>query len=116
MDWDRLDDAAFARVEYEMALGLLQCAPIDVLAHPGGMYQRLRKRSFPDAYLRELMTVSIAAGVAIEINTSYLLDVDGFLRLCAEINPCVSIGSDAHSLEAIGQCRDILRAKRAGHA
>jgi len=58
--------------------------------------------------------VSAKTAVAIEINTSYLRDVDGFLKLCTVVNPYVSIGSDAHTLEAIGQCRDVLRSKKAG--
>jgi putative hydrolase len=76
------------------------------------MYQRRRNQSFPEAYLRNMMMVSVKTAVAIEINTSYLRDVDGFLKLCATVNPYVSIGSDAHTLEAIGQCRDVLRQKR----
>jgi putative hydrolase len=114
MDWDLLDDAAFACVEYELALGLLKSARIDVLAHPGGMYQRRRNQPFPETYLLNMMMVSAETAVAIEINTSYLLDVDGFLKLCSMTNPYISIGSDAHTLEAIGQCRDVLRSKRAG--
>ena len=51
-------------------------------------------------------------GVAIEINSSYLVDVDAFLRLCQEVDPIVSIGSDAHKLEELGRCRDVLRARR----
>jgi putative hydrolase len=113
MDWDQLDNAAFARMEYELALGLLQYARIDVLAHPGGMFGRRRNRSLPEAYLRHLMMVSTRTAIAIEINTSYLRDVDGFLKLCTEVNPYVSVGSDAHTLETIGQCRDVLRSKRA---
>jgi putative hydrolase len=103
-------------VEYELALGLLQSARIDVLAHPGGMYERRRNQSFPEAYMRNMMMVSARTAVAIEINSCYLRDVDGFLKLCTEVNPYVSIGSDAHTLEAIGQCRDILRSKKAGLA
>jgi putative hydrolase len=116
MDWNQLENAAFARVEYELALGLLQSARIDVLAHPGGMYERRRNQSFPEAYMRNMMTVSAKTAVAIEINSCYLRDVDGFLKLCTEVNPYVSIGSDAHTLESIGQCRDILRSKKAGRA
>ena len=116
LDWDQLDDTAFARTEYELALGLLTSARIDVLAHPGGMYQRRRKQPFPEDYLRNIMMISVKTAVAIEINTSYLRDVDGFLKLCAAVNPYVSIGSDAHTLEAIGQCRNVLRSKKVGRA
>lgn len=114
MDWDQLEDGAFARVEYELALGLMQYGRIDVLAHPGGMFERRRSESFPESYLRNLMLASAQTGVAIEINTSYLRDVDRFLRLCAEVNPYVSVGSDAHSLDEVGRCRDVLRSKKAG--
>jgi putative hydrolase len=60
--------------------------------------------------------VAASTAVAIEINTSYLRDVDGFLKLCTEVNPYVSVGSDAHTLETIGQCRDVLRRKKAVQA
>ncbi len=113
-DWDHLNDAAFAQAEYELALGLLKSARIDVLAHPGGMYQRRRRRPFPDFYLREMMMLSLETGVAIEINTSYMLDIDRFLELCEEVNPYVSIGSDVHRPEHIGQCRDVLRSRLGG--
>ena len=35
-------------------------------------------------------------------------DVRGFLDLCADVNPYVSIGSDVHHLDELGRCRDTL--------
>jgi putative hydrolase len=113
-DWDRLDNSAFALAEFELARGLLNSGRIHVLAHPGGMFQKRRRRPFPELYLREMMRTSIETGVAIEINTSYQVNLDKFLELCSEVNPYVSIGSDAHTLGAIGQCRDVLLSRRAG--
>src|SRR5262245_54625836 len=40
LDFGELEPADFAQIELELALGLLSAAPIDVLAHPGGMYAR----------------------------------------------------------------------------
>jgi putative hydrolase len=97
-----------AERECELAVGLLRAAPIDVLAHPGGMYQK-RHGPYPDPLFRRMMEASLERGVAVEINSSYLVDFDGFLRLCSHIDPRVSIGSDAHRLEEIGRCRDRLR-------
>lgn len=96
-----------AETECRLALGLLRHAPIDVLAHPGGMYQR-RYGAYPADLFREMMVVSLERSVAIEINASYLVDVEGFLELCDEINPYVSVGSDVHRLDEMGRCRDRL--------
>ncbi|HEV3257593.1 MAG TPA: PHP domain-containing protein [Gemmataceae bacterium] len=107
LDFANLGAAACAELEYELALGLLRRAPIHVLAHPGGMTQR-RHGCFPRERLRKILDASLDRGIAIEINTSYLRDVRGFLDLCADVNPYVSIGSDVHHLDELGRCRDTL--------
>ena len=114
-EFDSLRPDVLADMEYELALGMVRHAPIDVLAHPGGMYER-RHGIFPVRHFRNLMQASLERQVAIEINSSYLRDFDGFLRLCDEINPFVSIGSDAHKLAELGRCRDRLRNAREGVA
>ena len=89
-------------------MAMVRNASIYLLAHPGGMYQR-RYGTFNESYFRELMIATLERGIAIEINSSYLVDVESFIQLCKEINPIVSIGSDAHKLEELGNCRDMLR-------
>jgi putative hydrolase len=101
--------AEFADIEASYALGLVRSAPIDVLAHPGGMFQR-RHGAFPEHLMRELVVATRERGIAIEISSSYLRDVPAFLDLCREIDPFVSIGSDAHTLDDIGRCRDVVTA------
>ncbi len=96
--------------EYALAHGLLLAAPIHVLAHPGGMCMRAFG-TFPVTYLENLMRTSLDWGIAIEINSSYIRDMDAFLSLCEQVNPLVSIGSDAHRLEEVGGCRDALRVR-----
>ncbi len=98
---------ACAEREFALALGLVRAAPIHVLAHPGGMSLR-NHGSFPEPLFRRLLEAARERGVAVEINTSYLRDVPAFLRLCAEVDPLVSIGSDVHRLEELGRCRDLL--------
>ncbi|MBO3460068.1 MAG: PHP domain-containing protein [Aetokthonos hydrillicola CCALA 1050] len=102
-----LTPEGFAQIEFELALGLLKYAPMNVLAHPGGMYSRLHGE-FPAELMRELMKVSLERKIAIEINTSYVRNLPNFLQLCAEVNPFVSIGSDVHRLEQLANCRDQL--------
>lgn len=108
--FDALDLAEMAQVEFELARGLLRAAPIDVLAHPGGMYSR-RHGPFPEELMRQLMIESLVRGIAVEINSSYLPDLPAFLHLCTEVNPFVSVGSDMHALNHVGRCRDMLLAE-----
>ncbi|WP_139793349.1 PHP domain-containing protein [Ensifer aridi] len=107
LDFDKLSFEETAEIEFRLSMGMIKNAPIDVLAHPGGMSLRRHGR-FPEHYFRALMTATLERGIAIEINSSYLADMPAFLALCGEINPFVSIGSDAHKLSELGRCRDQL--------
>jgi putative hydrolase len=104
-----------ARRELALALGLVRWAPIHVLAHPGGMCQRAFGR-FPEEYFVMLMEAALERGVAIEINTAYTRDLDGFLALCRRVNPLISVGSDVHRVSDLGHCRDALLARGIGCA
>jgi putative hydrolase len=115
LDFGELEAADFAQIELELALGLLSAAPIDVLAHPGGMYAR-RFGDFPSHLMQMIMEKSLEREIAVEINTSYLTNLPAFLELCQEINPYVSIGSDMHRLEKLGHCRDLLLAQGVGRS
>ena len=106
--FQRLDWEACAEMEWRLTHGLLRAAPIDVLGHPGGMTQRWFGR-YPAALFRKMLAASGERGIAVEINSSYVADWEGFLDLCEEVNPLVSIGSDAHGPEELGRCRDMLR-------
>ena len=102
-----------ARRELTLSLGLLRYAPIHVLAHPGGMCYRAFGQ-FPEDYLGTLMAASLERGIAIEINSKYTTDLDPFLALCREVNPFISVGSDAHRLSELGTCRSALWARGIG--
>jgi putative hydrolase len=107
-EFQAMPSTELADVELRFAVGLLKGAPIDVLAHPGGMYQRF-KGPFPVDYFRELLNESVRCETAMEISSSYLREPGTFMDLCAELNPHVSIGSDVHELRAMGSCRDLVR-------
>ncbi|AUX80292.1 PHP family phosphoesterase domain-containing protein (plasmid) [Sinorhizobium fredii] len=108
LDFKQMSFEETAEIEFRLSMGMIASAPIDVLGHPGGMSLR-RYGRFPENYFRTLVTATLERGIAIEINSSYLVDIPAFLALCDEINPFVSIGSDAHKLSELGRCRDRLR-------
>lgn len=116
LDFAAVPQEDFAQIEFDLAQGLLEAAPIDVLAHPGGMYARRFKTDLPASLMRELLEHANQRAIAVEINSSYTQDLPGFLALCAEVNPYVSIGSDVHRVEKLGHCRDLLIAHGVGIA
>jgi putative hydrolase len=99
-----LPPAELEKAERELALSVLSNGTADVLAHPMGMFQSTT-RTFPHASMAALVEAAAASDVAIEISSSYLVDVPAFLELCERHNPVVSIGSDAHGVEDVGRCR-----------
>lgn len=100
------EEAAKLELDFTLAL-LANGAPIDVLAHPGGMCQRAFGK-FPDENFETMMRLALERGVAVEINSSYTRDMDGFLALCRKINPLISVGSDVHKVATLGTCRGKL--------
>jgi len=97
-----------AEVEFKLALALINNKNVDVLGHPFGVYSKFFNK-FPEEYMKELLIESLKKGKSVEINTKYIFKKDRFFRLLKEINPYVSIGSDAHSREEIARSFDIIR-------
>jgi putative hydrolase len=98
----------FASIEHRLAMAFLRRGGADVLAHPGGMSLR-HGAGFPDESYLELAEIARSAGIAMEVNASYMQDFAAIVPLLRRVDPLVSIGSDAHELGALGACRDRLR-------
>ncbi|WP_423189021.1 PHP domain-containing protein [Alkalibacterium sp. f15] len=107
LDFSALSPQKLAEIEFELSIGMLRNSPINVLAHPGGMYSS-RYGGFPIEYFKELMMLSKENNKAIELNSRYIKNAYDFLYSCGEINPKISIGSDAHKAENVGNCTKLL--------
>ena len=107
LDFSTLSPTKLAEIEFELSVGMLQKSSINVLSHPGGMYSS-RYGGFPIKYFRELMKLSKANNIAIELNSKYIKNAYDFLSACGDINPLISIGSDAHKKENVGDCTKLL--------
>lgn len=57
---------------------------------------------FPDQYYLQLIRLANQNGTALEINSRYLEDLALNTDLFSELNPYISIGSDAHRKEDLG--------------
>lgn len=107
LNFSDLSPLELAEIEFELSLGMLEKSPINVLSHPGGMYSS-RYGGFPMKYFRELMKASKAKNKAIELNSRYIKNTYDFLIACGKIDPLISIGSDAHKAENVGDCTKLL--------
>lgn len=114
IDFKTLSQKKMAEIEVNLSIGLLEYATIDVLAHPGSMYYRQFSFDLPQHLMTKILEISLKRKIAVEINSSYIRDFRSFLKLCSQINPYVSIGSDMHELKQLGACRDRLIANGLG--
>lgn len=96
------------RIEFSMAMALVESRKADVLSHAGGMSLR-HFGEFPLSYFEQLLAKCAQNEVPFEINFSYHADIlEDLLPLLDAINPLISIGSDVHELQKVGACRDAL--------
>lgn len=92
----------FARIEFSLSEAIITKSEADVLAHPGGMYARKFRVPFPERYQETLIALANKYDTAIEINSSYLQEVSFNCALFYRLNPCISLGSDAHKKDELG--------------
>ena len=109
LDFGALSSKDAARIEFDLACAILKNPNVDVLAHPGGVFQKKFNDIFPDYYLEEIIKVTNQYGKAIEINSSYLRDYSHFLKLLIKFNPYVSLGSDAHNVMQLGNVAKLIK-------
>jgi len=101
-----------ALVEFLLSKALLENPHVDVLAHPGGIYSRRFNESLPANYLEAILHLANRNKKAVEINSSYLKDIPFNAGLFKEIDPLVSLGSDSHNINQLG---DIIKFLKTQH-
>jgi len=99
---DNPDPKDLAEIEFKLSTGLLKNPMVDILAHPGGMFIKKCHKKFPRNYLKDLIDLANNYNKVIEINSSYLKNVAFDKDLFSQLNPYVSLGSDAHDEEELG--------------
>lgn len=100
------DDAP--EVEFQLSMAALENPAIHILGHPFGMSLRRYKVIPPEDLVRKLVAKAAKCGVAVEINSHYHNNPWQLLDFCREYGALVTFGSNAHSLDAVGQIVSIL--------
>lgn len=95
-------------IELELSIAALTKGGFNTLGHPGGMSLR-NHGEFKLEYFEEIITTCCKTGIAFDFNASYHQSVKNDLKILFEkYNPYVSIGSDAHRVEFIGNATKTL--------
>ena len=100
-------------IELRLAMAALDNPCVQVLAHPFGMcYQRYDVIP-SEASIKKLIKKAAETSVAFEINAYYHPDPWKFIKWCREMGARISLGSDAHHFEEVGNIVRILEGKKA---
>lgn len=89
-------------LEYRLTMGLLSNPNIDILGHMFGMSYRKFGVLPSQDIIFEVIEQACKFDVAIEINSKYHPDLFGLIELCKRGGAKISLGSDAHSVEEVG--------------
>lgn len=96
-------------IEFALSWSLLDNPHVHILGHPMGMSFKKFGQTLPKNRLIELIIKARDNKIAFEINQRYCPDALNLLALCKVNGALISLGSDAHSIQEVGNILDTLR-------
>ena len=95
--------------EFEFGKVIINSSDADIFGHPLGMSLGIHDHCDFDM-LEELIRLSSQSQIAFEFSSKYHSKIlKDILSLLSRYNPHVSLGSDAHQIERVGECQRVLR-------
>ncbi len=108
IEGDSLSADAALSYELEKAIGLCHNPRVQVLAHPGWLFERYHFE-MPETALRAIFRAARETDTAVELNCWYLKNPKRFLMILRDEDPRVSFGSNAHRIEDMKDTLSHLR-------
>ncbi|GFK94843.1 phosphatase YcdX [Fundidesulfovibrio magnetotacticus] len=103
-----LDAPTLARAERDLAVAAAEAGRATLLGHAGGMSLAYHGQ-FPLAFLEDIVRACAAHGFPMEVNSRYHRPLlRPLLELMSRFDPPVSIGSDSHHIDTLGECSRLL--------
>ena len=96
-------------LEYQLTWAALSNPSVDILGHMFGMSYKRFKQTPPDEMIIELISRAASFGVAIEVNSYYHPSPLKMVHWCQQYGARVSFGSNAHSLQEVGEIVRMLQ-------
>jgi len=106
---NKIDNYDAIQIELELSLSVLENDDVDILGHPFGMSLRRFGVSPAIENFVEIIKKAATTGVAIEINSHYHNNVWEIINLCKDFGATISLGSNAHNVESVGDINNTLR-------
>lgn len=98
-------------IEFKLTENLLNNPYIQILGHPMGMCYSRYGITTPDSRMFQLIEKAKIKGIAFEVNSKYSANPLKYVKMCRDIGALISLGSDAHSKEEVGEIMNVLREK-----
>lgn len=102
------NESTAQEIELELSLAAINKGGFSVMGHPGGMSIRAHN-VFKKEYFEEIIIACKKNNIAFDFNASYHQECKNDLKELFKIHdPLISIGSDAHRIEFIGNANRTL--------
>ncbi len=111
LSFDEVSQNEALEIEFKLAEKLLDNPSIEILGHPMGMCYSKYSVVIPDSKIFQLIKKAKRRGIAFEVNSMYSADPLKYIKMCRDIGALISLGSDAHSKEEVGNIINSLRSK-----
>jgi len=108
-NYEKLSFEEFLDIEYRLSKAALRNPHIHILGHPFGMTNKRFDRTLPEDMLFSLMKECKEKGVAFEVNSKYCRNPWQLIDMCKIVGSSISLGSDAHLVEEVGNIIDVLQ-------
>jgi len=99
-------------IEFRLTEKLLDNEYIQILGHPMGMCYSKYGLTATNSQISQLIEKAKRKSVAFEINSKYCHHPWWLVRLCNDAGALISLGSDAHSKEGVGEIVKILKGEK----
>ena len=96
-------------LEFELSKIIMRTGLVQILGHPMGMSIRRFGLSPERSIFEELAALAAETGVCFEINSRYHADPIGLVEICCNAGAPISLGSNAHSIDEVGDLTRILK-------
>ena len=102
----RVEEAV--ELEFALTWAALANPQVDILGHMFGMSYRRFQQVPSDEQIQALIGRAAVFGVAVEVNSHYHPNPRQMIQWCQEADANITFGSNAHSLDKVGQIMRLL--------
>lgn len=94
--------------EYKATMGLLKNNLVYILGHSMSNYEKYFG-AVPEEYYIRILEMAKKKDVVVELNPMYQQNFHKFLKLVLDVNPLISLGSNAHLVSEFGKAVEKVR-------